>query len=60
MWTSRSAQRTGPPLDPSQIAQQGVLAGVRAVAGLAVLVIVSALVIRRIRDRRKVAGWDTD
>ena len=36
------------------------LAGVLAVAGLAVMVIVSALVIRRILDRRRMAGWDTE
>ncbi len=60
IWTSRSGDQTGPPLDPSQIAHQGALAGVLAVAGLAVLVIVSALVIRRILDRRRMAGWDTE
>ena len=51
---------TGLPLNPSQIAHQGALAGVLAVAGLAVLVIVSALVIRRILDCRRMAWWDTE
>ncbi len=60
IWTSRSRELTGPPLDPSQIAHQGALAGVLAVAGLAVLVIVSALVIRRILDRSRMAAWDTE
>jgi hypothetical protein len=56
IWTSQSGQQTGPPLDPSQIAHQGALAGVLAVAGLAVPLIVSALAIRRILDCRRM-GW---
>jgi hypothetical protein len=60
IWTSRSGEQTGPPLGPSQIAHQGALAGVLAVGGLAVLVIVSALVIRRILDCRRMAGWDAE
>ena len=60
IWTSRSGQQTAPPLDASQIAHQGALAGVLAVAGLALLVIVSALVIRRILDCRRMAAWDTE
>jgi hypothetical protein len=60
IWTSQSGEQTGPPLDPSQITHQGALAGALAVAGLAVLVIASALVIRQILDRRRMAWWDTE
>ncbi|MGA2827700.1 MAG: hypothetical protein ABSF03_16500 [Streptosporangiaceae bacterium] len=40
--------------------RQAALAGVLAVAGLTLLVIVSALVIRRILDRRRMAAWDAE
>ncbi len=60
IWTSPSGEQTGPPLSPSQITHQAALAGVISVAGLAFLVIVSAVVIRRILDRRRMAAWDAE
>ncbi len=60
IWTSRSGEQTGPPLGSAQIMRQAALAGVLAVAGLTLLVIVSALVIRRILDRRRMAAWDAE
>lgn len=60
IWTSRSGGQTGPPLGPAQIMHQAALAGVLAVAGLTLLVIVSALVTRRILDRRRMAAWDAE
>jgi hypothetical protein len=58
IWTSESGTQTGPPLTSSQIAHQAALAGVLTVGGFALLVIVSALVIRRILDSRRMAAWD--
>lgn len=60
VWTGPSGDQTGPPLSPSQITHQATLAGVISVAGLAFLVIVSAVVIRRILDRRRMAAWDAE
>jgi hypothetical protein len=60
IWTSRSGEQTTPPLGPAQIIHQAALAGVLAVANLTLLVIVSALVIRRILDRRRMAAWDAE
>jgi len=60
VWTGPSGEQTGPPLTPSQIAHQAAIAGVLAVAGLALVIIVSALVICRILDRRRMAAWDTE
>jgi len=39
---------------------QATLGGVLAVAGLTLLVIVSALAIRRTLDRRRMAAWDAE
>jgi hypothetical protein len=60
VWTSPSGEQTRHPLSPSQITHQAALAGVMSVAGLAFLLIVSAVVIRRILDRRRMAGWDAE
>ena len=60
IWTSASGEQTGPPLSPSQITHQAALGGVMSVAGLAFLAIVSAVVIRRILDRRRMAAWDAE
>jgi hypothetical protein len=60
VWTGPSGDQTGPPLSPSQITHQATLAGVMSVAGLAFLVIVSAVIIRWILGRRRMAAWDAE
>jgi hypothetical protein len=60
IWTSRSGEQTDPPAGPAQIAHQAALGGVLAVAGLMLVVIVSALAIRRTLDRRRMATWDAE
>lgn len=60
VWTSRSGEQTGAPLAPSQIAHQAALAGMLAVGGLAFLVIVGALIIRRFLDGKRMAAWDAE
>lgn len=60
IWISRQGVPTGPPLGPSQITRQGVLAAVVAVLGVALLLIVLAIVIRRMLNRRRMAAWDVE
>jgi uncharacterized membrane protein YhaH (DUF805 family) len=51
---------TGPPLNAAQNSRQAVLAGLTAVLGLALLLAVSAIVIRRLLNRRRMAAWDAE
>ena len=60
IWTSRSGRQTGPPLTPSQIVDQAAITAMLAVTGQTLLLIVSAPIIRRILDRRKMAAWDAE
>jgi hypothetical protein len=60
VWTSAQGVPTGPPLNTAQISRQAVLAGLTAVLGLALLLAVSAIVIRRLLNRRRMAGWDAE
>lgn len=60
VWTSAQGVPTGPPLNAAQISRQTVLAGLIAVLGLALLLAVSAFVIRRLLNRRRMAAWDAE
>jgi len=60
IWTSVQGVPMGPPLNAAQISRQAVLAGLTAVLGLALLLTVSAFVIRRLLNRRRMAAWDAE
>ncbi len=60
IWTSGQGVPTGAPLNAAQISRQTVLAGLMAVLCLAVLLTVSAFVIRRLLNRRRMAAWDAE
>ncbi len=60
IWTSAQGVPTGAPLNAAQISRQTVLVGLMAVLCLAVLLTVSAFVIRRLLNRRRMAGWDAE
>ena len=60
IWTSAQGVPTGPPLNAAQIRRQAVLAGLTSVLGLALLLAVSAIVIRRLLTRRRMAAWDAE
>ncbi len=60
IWTSAQGVPTGPPLNAAQISRQAVLAGLTAVLGLALLLTVSAIVIRRLLNRRRMTAWDAE
>jgi len=60
IWVGRSGEQTGPPLTPSQMVDQGAVSAVLAVTGQALVLIVSALIIRRILNRQRMAPWDAE
>ena len=60
IWTTVQGVPTGPPLNAAQISRQAVLTGLMAVLGLAFLLTVSAFVIRRLLNRRRMAAWDAE
>jgi hypothetical protein len=59
IWTDRSGNLTGPPLQHPQVADQAALAGTMAVVGFAGALIAGGLVVRRALDRRRLAAWDS-
>ncbi len=60
IWTSGQGVPMGAPQNAAQITRQTVLASLMAVLCLAVLLTVSAFVIRRLLDRRRMAAWDAE
>jgi hypothetical protein len=60
IWTSQSGRQTGPPLTRSQIVGQAMVAAALTVTAQALLLIVSALIIRQILNRRRMAAWDAE
>lgn len=60
VWTTASGQLTNAPLAQGQIDHQAFFAGLLAVLGFSLLLGVTALVIRRILQRRRMAAWDAE
>ncbi len=60
IWTKASGELTDAPLGRSQIEHQAFFAGMLAVLGFSSLLGVTALVIRRILQRRRMAAWDAE
>ena len=60
IWTGPAGQLTNAPLAQAQIAHQAFFAGMVAVLGFSLLLGVTALVIRRILQRRRMAAWDAE
>jgi hypothetical protein len=60
VWTDRSGALTGPPLGRAQIAHQAAFAGLLSVLGFWLLLFVTALVTRRMLQRRRMAAWDAE
>jgi hypothetical protein len=60
VWTDPSGAITNPPLGQAQIEHQAFFAGLIAVLGFSLLLGISALVIRRILQRRRMAAWDAE
>ena len=60
IWTGPAGQLTNAPLAQAEIAHQAFFAGMMAVLGFSLLLGVTALVIRRILQRRRMAAWDAE
>jgi hypothetical protein len=60
VWTTASGQLTDAPLAQGQIEHQAFFAGLLAGLGFSLLLGVTALVIRRILQRRRMAAWDAE
>ncbi len=60
IWTDAAGDLVSPPLQPSQVAGQGDLAAVGAIAGVAVLYLGGTAAVRRVLNRRRMAAWDAD
>lgn len=60
VWVDSAGRLTGPPLQPSQVAAQADLASAGAIAGIALLYLCEAVVVRRVLVRRRLAAWDAE
>jgi hypothetical protein len=60
IWTDAAGNLTSPPLQPSQIAGQGDVAALGAIAGIGVLYLCETAVARHVLYRRRMAAWDAD
>lgn len=60
IWADAAGNLVTPPPLASQVAGQGQLAAFAAIAGLGVLYLCEAAIVRRALNRRRMAAWDAD
>jgi hypothetical protein len=60
VWTDTAGDLTSPPLLNSQVAGQADMAAVCAIAGVGVLYLCEAAVLRRVLHKRRISAWDAD
>lgn len=60
LWTTSDGQPTEPPLQDSQVADDGFLAGTVTVMALATLLAITGMLARRALDKRRMAAWDAE
>jgi len=60
VWLDRAGNVRTPPLTAAQVSDRVIAATLIALAGLAVFMASMALLIRRVLDRRRLAGWESD
>jgi hypothetical protein len=60
VWVGPGGQLASPPLNAGQVAGQADLASTGAIAGLALLYLCEAVVVRQVLARRRLAAWDAD
>lgn len=60
IWVDAAGRVITPPLQPAQVAGQADLAATGAIAGLALLYICEAVVVRQLLNRRRLAAWDAE
>lgn len=60
VWTDNAGNLVSPPLADSQVSGQRDMAAVAAVAGVGVLFLAEATLVRHVIYRRRMAAWDAD
>jgi hypothetical protein len=60
IWTDAAGNLVNPPLAASQVAGQGDMGAVAAIAGLGALYLCEAAIVRRVVNRRRLAAWEAD
>jgi len=60
VWTDAAGNLVNPPLAASQVAGQGDMGAVAAIAGLGALYLCEAAIVRRVVNRRRLAAWEAD
>jgi hypothetical protein len=60
VWADDAGNLVSPPLLTSQVAGQGDVAAVGAIAGLGALYLCEAVIVRRLVNRHRMAAWDAD
>jgi hypothetical protein len=60
LWTTAYGQLTEPPLQDSQVSDDGLLAGTVSVIALATLLTITGMLARRELDKRRMAAWDAE
>lgn len=60
VWADAAGHLVNPPLMASQVAGEGQMAAFGAIAGLGVLYLCEAVILRRVVNRRRMAAWDAD
>jgi hypothetical protein len=60
VWVDADGRLAGPPLQPSQVQGQGVLAGVLAAMTVGVVLWGTGLAVHRVAERRRMTAWDEE
>jgi hypothetical protein len=60
VWTDAAGNLASPPLQPSQVAGQGYMAALGAIAGVGVVYLCATVIMRRVLNRRRMAAWAAD
>jgi hypothetical protein len=60
VWVNASGQLTGPPLQPSQVADRQMLAAVLAPFVLGLILLAAGGLAHRLLDRRRLAAWEAE
>lgn len=60
LWVDATGRLTGPPLQPSQVQGQAVLAAVFATLGVGLLVLCAGQLAHYLLERRRLAAWDAE
>jgi hypothetical protein len=60
VWVDEAGRLTGPPLPPSLIRGQAMLAAILAALAFAIIMVCAGLLARIALDRRRLAAWDAE